>query len=87
MSIVAGDGRLAPEQAFELAQVPALLGDREGAMAMLGMALRSGFGGRRLIHLYPAFDRLIGYPPLEAMVRPPEPAAHLAMWGTRGGSP
>jgi DNA-binding SARP family transcriptional activator len=67
-----------PEEIYERARIPALLGDRDEAVALFAMALREGFGGRRLAHLEPAFDGLRGYPPYEALIHPKEDPAHLA---------
>jgi DNA-binding SARP family transcriptional activator len=54
------------------AQVAALLGDREEAVSWLSAAFREGNWDRRLVHADQRFDGLRGYPPFEALVRPPE---------------
>jgi tetratricopeptide (TPR) repeat protein len=66
-----GETRL-NRRSFRRAEVAALLGDREAAVAWLTRAFREGLRIRTALHWDFAFDGLADYPPYQALLKPVE---------------
>jgi tetratricopeptide (TPR) repeat protein len=55
---------------YDQARIAALLGDREGAVALLRHAFEQGLRGRMYVHIDPDFEALREYPPYRELIRP-----------------
>jgi tetratricopeptide (TPR) repeat protein len=66
---VASDGS---SMTYLRAQLAAMLGDKAEAVSWLNASFREGNWERPLLHLDRTLDRLRGYPPYEALLRPRE---------------
>lgn len=62
------------------AEVAALLGDRDEAVALVAEMLRRGFPRELSFNILAGLDRLKGYAPFDQLVRPVEDPAHLAAY-------
>ena len=65
------------------AEIAALLGDKDEAVELIGEAFRNGFRRGFPMFLNTGLDRLRGYPPFEALVRPIDDAEHRAWSAAR----
>jgi DNA-binding SARP family transcriptional activator len=66
------DPRLRPDLLLGRAGIAASLHDRETAVRLIAEAFRAGFDGRTVIHIQAPLQRLRGYAPFDALVRPVE---------------
>lgn len=55
---------------YARARIAALLGDREGAVALLRQAFDQGLNGRMYVHIDSDLDSLRDYPPYQELIRP-----------------
>jgi len=66
------DPALRADLLMDRASIAASLGDRATAVRMIRDAYRAGFEWRNVIHVLLGFDRIRGYAPFEALIRPVE---------------
>ena len=65
-----GTSLFEPERLVSRAAIAASLGDGDAAVRLLQDAFRGGFTWRSILHVEAGFDKLRGYAPYEALVRP-----------------